>query len=77
MHSKTSQIDTEVQLAKERHIHCTLLAWQGGLEELCSVRQEAFLFILPGVLGSILLSCEHLSHLKISYEKSLSLLWKK
>lgn len=75
MHSKTCQTDTEVQLSKRKktHIYCPVLAWQEGLEELCELRQKAINFSLPSVAGSILMSCEHLSHVQILHEKPFSL----
>lgn len=42
---KNSQVHTEVQLSEEHHIHCTLPACQGDLEELLVVRQHATLFM--------------------------------
>lgn len=43
---KPARHTTEVQVPKERHIHCTLPAWQGGLEELWGGRLFCLSFLV-------------------------------
>lgn len=58
---KNSQVHTEVQLSEEHHIHCTLPACQGGLEELLVVRQYATLFMNMSFPVYLWLPCCHVS----------------